>query len=34
LPLRVEPSEPIPDPLLKPGTPVPDYITSWHRPGD
>jgi uncharacterized protein len=31
LPLRVEPGEPIPDPLLKPGTSIPAYITAWHQ---
>jgi len=33
LPLRTVPGEPLDDPLLKPGTPRPGYVTDWRRPG-
>lgn len=33
LPLHVVPGEPLDDPLLKPGTPRPGYVTDWRRPG-
>jgi nitroimidazol reductase NimA-like FMN-containing flavoprotein (pyridoxamine 5'-phosphate oxidase superfamily) len=32
LPLRMEPGEPLDDPLLRPGTPRPAYVTQWRRP--
>lgn len=33
LPLRLAAGEPVPDPLLRPGIPTPDYVASWRRPG-
>ena len=33
LPLRTVPGEPVPDPLLREGIDVPDYVRDWHRPG-
>jgi uncharacterized protein len=33
LPLSLEPGPPIPDSRLKPGIPVPSYVTSWSRNG-
>jgi uncharacterized protein len=33
LPLSVEPGRPIPDSRLKPGIPVPSYVTAWSRNG-
>jgi len=33
LPLVVRPLEPVPDPALRPGIPVPDYVSSYERPG-
>ena len=33
LPLHVAPREPVPDPLLRPGIPTPDYVANWRRPG-
>ncbi|HLB39928.1 MAG TPA: pyridoxamine 5'-phosphate oxidase family protein [Actinomycetota bacterium] len=33
LPLRTTPGVPQDDPLLKPGTPQPPYVTNWRRPG-
>jgi nitroimidazol reductase NimA-like FMN-containing flavoprotein (pyridoxamine 5'-phosphate oxidase superfamily) len=33
LPLRTAPGEPLDDPLLRPGTPQPSYVTDWQRPG-
>ena len=31
LPLTLEPGAPVPDPLLRPGVPVPPHVTGWHR---
>ena len=33
LPLALEPGPPVPDPLLKPGIPVPPHVTAWARDG-
>jgi uncharacterized protein len=33
LPLSLEPGRPMPDPRLKPGIPVPPYVTAWSRNG-
>jgi nitroimidazol reductase NimA-like FMN-containing flavoprotein (pyridoxamine 5'-phosphate oxidase superfamily) len=33
LPLTLEPGPPVPDPLLKPGIPVPPHVTDWTRNG-
>ena len=33
LPLRTVPGEAQDDPLLRPGTPRPSYVTDWRRPG-
>ena len=33
LPLSLEPGPPLPDSRLKPGTPVPPYVTAWSRNG-
>jgi nitroimidazol reductase NimA-like FMN-containing flavoprotein (pyridoxamine 5'-phosphate oxidase superfamily) len=33
LPLALEPGRPVPDPRLKPGIPVPPYVTAWSRNG-
>jgi nitroimidazol reductase NimA-like FMN-containing flavoprotein (pyridoxamine 5'-phosphate oxidase superfamily) len=33
LPLSLEPGPPLPDSRLKPGTPVPPYVTAWRRNG-
>jgi uncharacterized protein len=33
LPLALEPGRPVPDPRLKPGIPVPPYVTAWKRDG-
>ncbi|HWD45425.1 MAG TPA: pyridoxamine 5'-phosphate oxidase family protein [Actinomycetota bacterium] len=33
LPLALEPGPPVPDPLLKPGIPVPPHVTAWTRNG-
>ena len=33
LPLRTVTGEPLDDPLLRPGTPQPSYVTGWRRPG-
>ena len=33
LPLRIFAGEPIPDPQLSPGIPVPTYVTDYRRPG-
>jgi nitroimidazol reductase NimA-like FMN-containing flavoprotein (pyridoxamine 5'-phosphate oxidase superfamily) len=33
LPLSLEPGRPMPDPRLKPGIPVPPYVTAWGRNG-
>jgi nitroimidazol reductase NimA-like FMN-containing flavoprotein (pyridoxamine 5'-phosphate oxidase superfamily) len=33
LPLSLEPGRPIPDSRLKPGIPVPPYVTAWSRNG-
>jgi nitroimidazol reductase NimA-like FMN-containing flavoprotein (pyridoxamine 5'-phosphate oxidase superfamily) len=33
LPLSLEPGRPIPDHRLKPGIPVPPYVTAWSRNG-
>jgi hypothetical protein len=32
--LAFKPSPPVPDPLLKPGIPVPPYVTAWGRGRD
>jgi nitroimidazol reductase NimA-like FMN-containing flavoprotein (pyridoxamine 5'-phosphate oxidase superfamily) len=32
LPLRLEPGAPLDDPLLRPGTPRPSYVTDYRRP--
>jgi nitroimidazol reductase NimA-like FMN-containing flavoprotein (pyridoxamine 5'-phosphate oxidase superfamily) len=34
LPLRTVPGEPIPDPLLRPETPLPGYVRDYRRPGE
>jgi nitroimidazol reductase NimA-like FMN-containing flavoprotein (pyridoxamine 5'-phosphate oxidase superfamily) len=34
LPLRTVAGEPIPDPLLRPETAVPDYVADYRRPGE
>jgi nitroimidazol reductase NimA-like FMN-containing flavoprotein (pyridoxamine 5'-phosphate oxidase superfamily) len=34
LPLRTVAGEPIPDPLLRPETQVPDYVRDYRRPGE
>jgi hypothetical protein len=33
IPFAIVPQPPIPDPMLKPGLPVPDYATRYTRPG-
>jgi nitroimidazol reductase NimA-like FMN-containing flavoprotein (pyridoxamine 5'-phosphate oxidase superfamily) len=33
LPLSLEPGRPMPDPRLKPGIPVPPYVSAWSRNG-
>jgi nitroimidazol reductase NimA-like FMN-containing flavoprotein (pyridoxamine 5'-phosphate oxidase superfamily) len=33
LPLSLEPGRPMPDPRLKPGIPVPPYVSTWSRNG-
>jgi uncharacterized protein len=33
LPLALEPGRPVPDPRLKPGIPVPPYVSAWSRNG-
>lgn len=33
LPLRLVPGEPASSPDLKPGIPVPEYVSDWRRPG-
>lgn len=33
LPLALEPGRPVADPRLKPGFPVPPYVTAWSRSG-
>ena len=33
LPLSLEPGRPMPDPRLRPGIPVPPYVTAWSRNG-
>jgi nitroimidazol reductase NimA-like FMN-containing flavoprotein (pyridoxamine 5'-phosphate oxidase superfamily) len=33
LPLTLEPGRPVPDSRLKPGIPVPSYVTAWSRNG-
>ena len=33
LPLALEPGPPVPDPLLRPGIPVPPHVTDWTRNG-
>jgi nitroimidazol reductase NimA-like FMN-containing flavoprotein (pyridoxamine 5'-phosphate oxidase superfamily) len=34
VPLRLTPGEPLDDPLLRPGTERPRYVTSYRRPGE
>jgi uncharacterized protein len=33
LPLTLQPGDPVPDPRLKPGIPVPPHVTAWSRNG-